>query len=382
MIYIGIYLAAINVLAMILFVRDKHLAMSHQWRIPEATLLLVAVLGGALGAWLGMRLWHHKTKHKKFKYGVPALLLIQLFAALLLGAAFYMLDYSLKPGGKAERDALSMNYLAEYPHAAEWVDSMQTCGELRDTFMAGENGLRLHALYANCEKARGTVVLVHGYTDNALRMMMLGQVYHDSLHYNILAPEHVRHGQSEGDAIQMGWLDRLNVERWIGVAERMWRGTPIYLHGISMGAATVMMCSGDSLPAAVKGIIEDCGYTSVWDEFASELQNQFGLPIHPLMDVTSWLCDLRYGWNFKEASALEQVRKSTLPMLFIHGGNDSFVPTEMVHPLYEAKEKGHKQIWIAPGSAHARSFMDHPEEYLHQMRSFIDAVEGSSERDF
>ena len=340
MIYIGIYLAAINVLAMILFARDKHLAMSHQWRISEATLLLVAVLGGALGAWLGMRLWHHKTKHKKFKYGVPALLLIQLFAALLLGAAFYMLDYSLKPGGKAEKDASSMSYLAEYPHAAEWVDSMQTCGELRDTFMAGENGLRLHALYANCENARGTVVLVHGYTDNALRMMMLGQVYHDSLHYNILAPEHVRHGQSDGEAIQMGWLDRLNVERWIGVAERMWRGTPIYLHGISMGAATVMMCSGDSLPAAVKGIIEDCGYTSVWDEFASELQNQFGLPIHPLMDVTSWLCDLRYGWNFKEASALEQVRKSTLPMLFIHGGNDSLCPPRWYIRCTKPKRKG------------------------------------------
>lgn len=297
---------------------------------------------------------------------------ILVLVVAIIGGAFYMLDYSLNPAGKEQRDAKTNDFLRErYDGLVEWTDSMQAVGALRDTFIVNDKGLRLHALYASCDSARGTAVLVHGFTDNARRMMMFGRVYRDSLHFNIIAPEHQRHGKSEGSSIQMGWLDRLDIERWISVADSLWPSSPIYLHGLSMGGATVMMCSGDSLPPSVRGIIEDCGYTSVWDEFAGEIKNQFHLPPHPLMDVASLLCQWRYGWNFREASSLEQVRRSTLPMLFIHGENDTFVPTAMVHPLYEAKTKGYKRLWLAPGSEHARSFHDHPQEYFKEMKNFI-----------
>ena len=297
---------------------------------------------------------------------------ILVLVVAIVGGAFYMLDYSLNPAGKEQRDAKTNDFLRErYDGLVEWIDSMQAVGALRDTFIVNDKGLRLHALYASCDSAQGTAVLVHGFTDNARRMMMFGRVYRDSLHFNIIAPEHQRHGKSEGSSIQMGWLDRLDIERWISVADSLWPSSPIYLHGLSMGGATVMMCSGDSLPPSVRGIIEDCGYTSVWDEFAGEIKKQFHLPPHPLMDVASLLCQWRYGWNFREASSLEQVRRSTLPMLFIHGENDTFVPTAMVHPLYEAKTKGYKRLWLAPGSEHARSFHDHPQEYIKEMKNFI-----------
>lgn len=370
--YLLYYLFVINLLAFLAFGMDKRKARKQRWRISEATLLWLAALGGSLGAWIGMRVWHHKTLHKKFRYGVPALLVLHVVVALFLGSAAYLLEYSLNPAGKAQRDAATIERLREsYPEAAVWVDRMQRTGELRDTFITSNKGLRLHALYASCPGAQGTVVLSHGYTDNALSMLMFAPFYYDSLHYNILAPDHERHGHSAGRAIQMGWLDRLNLEQWIGVADKKWQGKPIILHGVSMGAATVMMCSGDDLPPSVKGIVEDCGYTSVWDEFSGEIHNQFGLPVHPLMDIASALCQIRYGWNFREASALEQVRRSTLPMLFIHGDADTFVPTAMVHPLYEAKTTGRKQLWLAPGSAHAQSYHDHPDEYRRQLREFI-----------
>ena len=310
---------------------------------------------------------------KKRKILVCGLLTVVCCLVLaIIGGAFYMLDYSLNPAGKEQRDAKTNDFLRErYDGLVEWIDSMQAVGALRDTFIVNDKGLRLHALYASCDSARGTAVLVHGFTDNARRMMMFGRVYRDSLHFNIIAPEHQRHGKSEGSSIQMGWLDRLDIERWISVADSLWPSSPIYLHGLSMGGATVMMCSGDSLLPSVRGIIEDCGYTSVWDEFAGEIKNQFHLPPHPLMDVASLLCQWRYGWNFREASSLEQVRRSTLPMLFIHGENDTFVPTAMVHPLYEAKTKGYKRLWLAPGSEHARSFHDHPQEYFKEMKNFI-----------
>ena len=76
--YLAYYLLAINVVAFIMYGIDKYKAKKAKWRIPEATLLLLAILGGSIGAWMGMKVWHHKTMHKKFKYGIPAILLIQI----------------------------------------------------------------------------------------------------------------------------------------------------------------------------------------------------------------------------------------------------------------------------------------------------------------
>ena len=72
------YLLAINAVASIMYGIDKYKAKKAKWRIPETTLLLLAVLGGSIGAWMGIKVWHHKTMHKKFKYGIPAILLIQI----------------------------------------------------------------------------------------------------------------------------------------------------------------------------------------------------------------------------------------------------------------------------------------------------------------
>ena len=137
-----------------------------------------------------------------------------------------------------------------------------------------------------------------------------------------------------------------------------------------MGAATTMGVAGERLPDYIRCFVEDCGYTSVWDEFACQLRGQFGLPPFPLMYTTSALCRLRYGWTFGEASPLEQVAKCRRPMLFIHGDKDTFVPTWMVYKLYEAKPQP-KQLWIAPGSGHAQAYVDHPEEYTETVREFL-----------
>ena len=153
------------------------------------------------------------------------------------------------------------------------------------------------------------------------------------------------------------------------------RSTKMVVHGISMGAATTMMVSGEVEHGQyqqpfIKCFVEDCGYTSVWDEFRGELKEQFGLPAFPLLHTASWLCRQEYGWDFREASALEQVKKCTLPMLFIHGDADTFVPTWMVYPLYEAKPEP-KELWIVPGATHAMSYKDYPQEYTEHVKKFV-----------
>ena len=262
--------------------------------------------------------------------------------------------------------------LSEYPQIKPWLDSLQTAGALRDTFIINPKGVQLHAIYAAAPEPTGkTAVIVHGYTDDCIRMLMIGYLYNKDLKYNILLPDLQNQGLSGGPAIQMGWKDRLDVLQWMDIASNIFRdSTQIVVHGISMGAATTMMVSGEELPDYVKCFVEDCGYTSVWDEFSHELKSQFSLPPFPLMYTTSWLCNAKYGWNFKEASSLNQVKKCKQPMMFIHGDADTYVPTWMVYPLYEAKSEP-KELWIVPGATHAMSYKDYPEEYTERVKNFV-----------
>ena len=295
---------------------------------------------------------------------------------LLFGVGYYMLNYALKPEGletHSRRISDTYAYLYEdYPEMYFWIDSLRTTKALRDTFIQSERGERLHALYVRAAQPTGRIaIIVHGYTDNAVRMLPIGHLYSHHLGYNILLPDLHAHGLSEGDAVQMGWLDRLDVLQWMDTANELFGdSTRMVVHGVSMGAATTMMVSGEELPPYVKCFVEDCGYTSVWDEFKGELKKQFGLPAFPLLDVASWLCKLKYGWSFREASALEQVKKCTLPMFFIHGDADDFVPTWMVHPLYEAKPQP-KELWLVPGAAHAVSYKENKAEYTCRVQDFV-----------
>lgn len=312
-----------------------------------------------------------------------ALVVVLLLSAVVAGGSLYLLSYSLTPEKTVEaKNASAYKYMyAEYPFLVPWMDSLERAGALRDTVIRREDGVRLHALYAAAPvPTQKTAVIVHGYTDNAVRMLMIGYLYNHDLGYNILLPDLYYHGQSGGEAIQMGWKDRFDLLRWMELANGIFGGdTRMVVHGISMGAAATMMVAGERQQPYVTCFVADCGYTSVRDQFAKELKEQFGLPAFPLLDVAGWMCRLKYGWTFGEASALEQVRRSSLPMLFIHGGADEYVPTRMVYPLYEAKP-GPKELWVVPGAAHARSYRDNRQEYTRRVGEFVGKHIGGAEQ--
>ena len=309
---------------------------------------------------------------KRFWKYLAAILL--LLVAASVGGGLYLLSYALKPDAvMAAKNASAREYIrTEYPAVVPWLDSLERTGALRDTTIRGREGERLHALYAAAPRPTDrTAVIVHGYTDCAERMLMVGYLYNHDLGFNILLPDLYYHGRSEGRAIRMGWLDRLDVLRWMEVADSLFGGhTQMVVHGISMGAATTMMLSGEEQRPYVKCFVEDCGYTSVWEQFAKELGERFSLPTFPLLNVADALCRVKYDWSFREASALEQVKRCRLPMLFIHGDADDFVPTGMVYPLFEAKP-GEKKLWVVPGAAHAMSYHDNPDEYTRRVAAFV-----------
>ena len=225
---------------------------------------------------------------KKKKILISAIVGILVLAGIFIGAGLYMLDFSLRPINRGKDIKGSMTYIREtYPQVVPWIDSLTQCNALRDTFITAPDGIRLHAFYAYSSKpTANTAVIIHGYTDNAIRMFHIGYLYNHSLDFNVLLPDLRYSGLSEGDAIQMGWLDRKDVMQWINVAPHLFGDSlRTVVHGISMGAATTMMLSGEELPTYIKCFVEDCGYTSVWDQFEKELvtndiaeingQNQF-----------------------------------------------------------------------------------------------------------
>ena len=286
---------------------------------------------------------------------------------VVIGGSFYMLDYSLAPDPERTDTAFCYRELFEnYPETRPWVDSLRRIDALRDTFVTMPTGERHHALFVRTG-SRKTAVVVHGWRDCAVDFLFLARLYERELGYNVVMPDLHAHGLSEGDTIRMGWQDRKDVLYWLSVFQT----DTMVVHGVSMGGATTMMLSAEALPKGIKDIrfVDDCGYTSVWDEFSGELENQFGLPEFPLMYTTSLLCQLRYGWSFGEASAIGEVSRSTRPMLFIHGGKDTFVPTEMVRRLYRAKPS-QKEMWIADGAEHAESYKLHRGEYTRRIKKF------------
>ena len=308
-------------------------------------------------------------------------ILFLLFTLLALNSCVvgnYMCKYALLPeehGNDIEGDRAKAE--SRYPGIVAWYDGLHKEGLLRDTTLIGEGGYKLHAVYgAACDPAhaQGTAVVVHGYTDNHLCFLNLVRMYRDSLNYNVMVPDLHYHGYSEGQAVQMGWLDRLDVRRFGDMAHQIWGDDFLVVHGVSMGAATTMMLSGDDLPDYYRAFVEDCGYSSVWDQFAHNLKDSFHLPPFPVLNSASIVCKRKYGWSFKEASSVAQLAKCERPMLFIHGDKDDFVPFEHLQKNYDAKVKGYKEMWVAPGSEHAMAYKDHPAEYTQHVRAFLAKV--------
>ena len=230
--------------------------------------------------------------------------------------------------------------------------------------------LRLHSYEVKAKKeSKVWVIAVHGYTDSAYFMVEAAKQF---LHYgyNVLMPDLRAHGKSEGRYIGMGWPDRLDLMQWIDYLIATYGNIKIILYGISMGAATVMMTSGERLPSNVRVVIEDCGYTSAWEEFAYELKTLFHMPTFPALYNANVITKIRAKYSLKKASAIKQVAKSKTPTLFIHGDKDKFVPFYMLDKLYDAASCKKEKL-VIKNAGHAEAQRVEPERYWRVVRRFI-----------
>lgn len=239
--------------------------------------------------------------------------------------------------------------------------------------MESFDGLKLQGYFLEAkEPTVKTVIFAHGYLGRATDMGLYGQHYYEELGYNLLTVDMRGHRESEGDYIGFGWHDRLDYVNWIKkVLENLGPQSEIVLHGLSMGASTVLMTSGEALPTNVKAIVADSPYTSVYDLFKYQLKRMYHLPAFPILPSTGIVTKLLAGYSLTEASTLEQVKKAEVPILYIHGNGDTFVPTSMSRTLYEHTNSEAEMVTF-DGANHGEAFVIHEDQYIEKLNHFLE----------
>lgn len=268
---------------------------------------------------------------------IVVLIILVITVVATIGIGNYFVNYAiLRSGNGGDREVkntdsievasidnetertIEENRKKEKELATEWTKTTQN----KKVEVTADDGITLRGTeYMQDEQSNKWAIVLHGYRSNPDSVIGLGMHFSEE-GYNVLIPNMRACGESDGEYIGMGWLDKDDLKCWINLIIEQNENAEIVLHGSSMGAATVLMTSGDLLPSNVKAIIEDSGYTSVWDIFASEAKARFNLPAFPILNMFELIANIRAKYDIKEASALEQVKKANVPILFIHGDAD------------------------------------------------------------
>lgn len=314
---------------------------------------------------------------KNFVKVCVVLILIAFIAVMVAGFYFYDISVASSKKTLLVQDMLlkksvivntEVELNEDSSDDADWLS-----GQPYETVdIVSHDGLKLKGYYLEAQSPTAkTAILAHGYSSQGLWMGLYAKLYY-TLGYNVLMPDSRGHGNSEGNYVGFGWADRKDYLNWIDyVIRKTGPDSQIVLHGVSMGGATVLMTGGESLPSNVKAIVSDCAYTSVKDELSYQLSRMYNLPSFPLLNATSLITKIKAGYTFGEASALKQVKKSKTPTLFIHGGNDEFVPTGMVNKLFEASNS-EKELYIVPGAGHGAALTADTKEYASKVKNFTE----------
>ena len=303
---------------------------------------------------------------KRFKKITISIFIVLLTLFIGGSSLVGVLFYNLALNANYSKDIIYAEYNDENLNDAQkWLEEKSNYS---GKYIESYDKLQLHS-YVVSQNSNKWAIVVHGYGGSGKLMSDKSKYFYD-MGYNVLIPDLRGHGKSEGDYIGMGWKDRLDIISWINFIIKENPNAEIVLHGTSMGAATVLMTSGENLPSNVKAIVADCAYTSAWDEFSYQLETYLKVPSSYILNVTNMVTKLKAGYSLKEASALECVKKATVPILYIHGDKDKFVPYSMMDKLYDATNSPKEKLTIE-GGEHANSDLVSPFLYWLTVEDFL-----------
>ncbi len=298
-------------------------------------------------------------------------------AGLTTGIAATMLFKRTLPRPKGTRkdiidefaDRAKMEgYMVKMASAGEWMEK-QT---MEDMFIRARDGIRLHAFYlAAAEPSKKLVILHHGFTSHAADNATHAKFFHEQ-GYEVLLLDLRAHGESEGDYVGFGILDRFDTLEWVRCGrKRFGADVKVVLHGTSMGGATALMALGlPEIQETVSAVIADCAYTSPADIISHVIQKDYHLPPAPIIALTSAYSQSAAGYRFDTCSTLDALKDNRVPVLFIHGKEDKFVPTWMSEKNFNACSCK-KRLLLVDKAGHGFSALENPSLYEQAEKEFL-----------
>ena len=259
----------------------------------------------------------------------------------------------------------------------QWLSSQPK----KEVTIVSDDGLKLYGQYFKAEKPDRIVLCVHGYRGSAFHDFASVSRFLHEQNCDLLLIDQRASGKSEGAFITFGAKEKTDIRNWCEyLSANNSKGLPIYLYGISMGAASVLCALDQGVGSVINGVIADCGFSSARSILAYRARHTFHTPSFPVLNLMELYCSLRAGFRFAEADAEQTLRSTTVPVLFIHGSEDHFVPIENSIRNYEACAS-EKELVLINGGIHASSYNTDEALYQSKLLSFFERNDGNHSRE-
>lgn len=290
-------------------------------------------------------------------------------------SSHYLVRMAMDRDGAAAIEK-KMDHLAGTPLTVTMKERLKHEGRklekvCEDVKMQTLDGLTLAGHWRDCDFPKRVIIAMHGWRSSWCRDFgLISDFWHEN-GCAVLYPEQRGQGNSQGEYLGFGLLERHDCREWIDWVNRKTEGKlPIYLAGISMGATTVLMTAGMELPENVRGIIADCGFTSADDIWRHVAKHNLHLNYGIYAGTANALCKKRLSLDAKEYSTLDAMAECDVPVLFIHGTEDAFVPVEMTYENYKACAAP-KHLLVVPGANHGMSYWMNTQGYQEAVQDFF-----------
>lgn len=306
---------------------------------------------------------------------MPVILIIILLISAAVAAASYFCYRLAFSVPEQSREALfEMPDTEQYaPYSAEARQMISDALEIpyKEAVVTSYDGLRLFGKCYIASADAPWLIMLHGYRSGAERDFCGGLKFGIDSGFNVLLVDQRAHGKSEGKCLTFGIKERYDCLTWINyVISRAGDSCKIALYGMSMGAATVLMAAGSELPKNVACIVADCGYTSP-KAIIKKVIREMHYPVFPTYALVRLGGMLFGGFDIEEYSAVQAMEKCDIPVLFIHGADDRFVPCDMGRENHRHCRAEGKKLLIVPNAGHGMSYMSDKRAYLGTVSEFL-----------
>lgn len=233
-----------------------------------------------------------------------------------------------------------------------------------------DDGLELFGRFYRNGNSKTTILMMHGFRSNSIHDFSCAFKFYFDKGFNILLADQRAHGKSDGKYITYGVKERFDARRWLEHINTLVEDGELYATGVSMGASTVLMMAELDLPKNLLAIIADCGFTSPADIIKKVMHQDMGFPLFPLYYTTRLWARLVAGFDFEEVNAAKTVENCEIPLFFLHGKDDGFVPFYMGEEIFAAAKGKKTAVWV-DGADHGCSFLVDHETCAKTLSNFL-----------